>query len=68
MAKKINLFGITRFHYIVYPVFFSTYFTITWVNKIIHYNEDSVVIHLHVIYNLHSLSKICMPHWLTLVT
>ena len=67
MAKKINLFAIMRFHYIVYPGFFSIlYFTITWVNKIIHYNKDSVVIHL--IYNLHSLSKICMPHWLTLVT
>ena len=57
-----NLFVIMRFHYIVYPGFFSIlYFTITWVNKIIHYNKDSVVIHL--IYNLHSLSKICMPHW-----
>ena len=62
-----NLFVIMRFHYIVYPGFFSIlYFTITWVKKIIHYNEDSVVIHL--IYNLHSMSKICMPHWLTLVT
>ena len=66
MAKKINLFGMTRFYYIVYPgFFFSIYCTITWVKKIIHYNEDSVVIHL--INNLHSLSKICMPHWLTLV-
>ena len=67
MARKINLCAIMRFHYIVCPgFFFSMSFTITWVNKIIHYNEDSVVIHL--INNLHSLSKICMPHWLTLVT